>query len=113
MRVGNRTVVGGGSIVTQQGDDTVELNYGVLALKLVFEKADGDPSVVTGITGQLLSLRLLNFDNPFGITWASQVGLSPDGARKLHLAIHVQTIGAADSSKVTRLINYTFSEDGG
>jgi hypothetical protein len=108
MRAGAREIVGSGSIVTQMGDDLVELEYANLKFKLVFESVEGGkPQVVGKDDGGIITFTLTNTDNSLGTQWSSVVAAT--GEKALHLALYVFTLG--ESTKKVRLINYTFSEE--
>jgi hypothetical protein len=73
MRVGNREILSSGSIVTQYGDDSVEIDLAGLCFKLVFKSGEGKPSVAGEGDEKLLTLSFTNFDNPLGIAWSSEI----------------------------------------
>jgi hypothetical protein len=101
MRIGKREVVQNTTLVTQFGDDTVEVEIADLTFRLIFQAAEaGAAKVRAEGSGKLLSLYLTNFDNPLGSTWFSEVGTRDD--KKLFLALYISTIGSGE--KVTRLI---------
>lgn len=109
MRAGSREVVGTGTIVTLQGDDSVEIEYANLHYKLSFLSDASGQSKVTGAgTGPSLTLELINFDNPQGLWWSAQVGAV--SGKALFLALNVITFG--ETGKQWRKVNYTFSLEG-
>jgi hypothetical protein len=105
MRVGDREIVGSGTIVTLYGDDSVEIEHSDLSFKLIFESGDGEAEVKGEGQGKLLTLHFKNFDNVLGIAWSSEVGTIQN--KKLFLALYVHTLGEGD--KKNRLVNFTFS----
>jgi hypothetical protein len=108
MRVGSRDIVGSGSIVTQAGDDTVELEHANLRFKFVFESVDGaQPSVLGTDQANVLTFTFTNIESSLGMQWSAVVAAT--GEKALHLAVYIFTIG--EPKKKIRLINYTFSEE--
>jgi hypothetical protein len=109
MRVGGREVVGSGSLITHEGDSNAELQHGSLSFQLTFATQPGGQPLVEGTAvGKSLKLTLMNFDNPLGTGWSSEVGTV--GGKKLFLALYVSTIG--DPEKRQRSIMYTFTKGG-
>jgi hypothetical protein len=104
MRVGGRDIVVSGVIVTQHGDDSVEITVSDLVFKLEFREG-ALPVITATADGKVLTISLTGFDNPLGQGWHSHVGTYNN--RELFLAIYVATLGEA--SKTVRNISYTFS----
>lgn len=105
MRVGAREIVNSGTVVTQYGDDTIEIEIADLRFKFVFSGREGDPKVEAEGAGNLLTLHFTNFNNSLGIAWSSEVGTL--AGKKLFLAIYMLTLGEGDNLK--RAVNFTFS----
>jgi len=118
MRVGGRQVVLNGSVITLEGDREVEIEYANLRFKLNFVSSPGaaptasEPSITGAAVGPQYTFTLTNFSNPLGTSWNAVVATTPTSSgktKKLYLAIHVHAVGQGE--RVSRLINYTFSEE--
>jgi len=108
MRSGKREIAGGGSIVTEPGDESVEFEYQNLRFRLVFQTVEGkNPEVAGRDDAGTIVFDLTNFDNSIGTHFSTVVAATGDKA--LHLAIYVFVLG--EPSKKVRLINYTLSEE--
>lgn len=104
MRVGGRDVVLNGAIVTQPGDDSLDLELSNLRFRIIFTGGD-DNTVVGDAQGSLLTLRVSGFNNSLGTAWSSEVGTL--GGKRLYLSLYGFSLGDAD--KLVRLINFTFT----
>lgn len=105
MRVNGREIVETGVIVTQTGDETVEISYKDLKFTLVFIDDRQKLRVVGDGEGKNLTLQLGGFDNPLGSAWSAEVGTT--NSKKLILSLYTHAIG--EGSSIVRLINFTFS----
>jgi len=87
MRVGNREVVGSGSLVTHEDDETLEISYSNLNVKIIFEtKEEGTPKADVEADGNFLTLTLSNFDSSLGSTFNSQIGTIPGPPKRLYFS---------------------------
>jgi hypothetical protein len=116
MRVGKRQVVSSGSIITHEGDDSVEIEYANLQFKFVFVSGviagASEPSIMGSSIGLAYTFTLTNFNNPLGTSWNALVASTPSAfgkTKNLYLALHVQAVGQGE--RLSRLINYTLSEE--
>lgn len=108
MRVGAREIVGSGSVVTQAGDDSVEIEYANLRFRLVFKSVEGaNPEVVGTNDAGFAIFTFTNVENSLGMHWSAVVAATDE--KTLHLAAYIFTLG--DVGKRSRLISYTFSEE--
>jgi hypothetical protein len=110
MKVGNRDIVGNGTVVTQAGDAVVELTYSNLTYILVFEtntqSADA-ARIETKLGDRSLEIKLYNFDNSLGVGWFGHVGKI--ATKKLYLSLIIHALG--EGAGITRSIGYTFSTE--
>lgn len=106
MKIGNREVLGCGSIVTNNGDDRLEIEQSGLIFILIFESGEGEPKISGAGDGAKLTLTFTNFDNPLGLSWSGEVGKVSE--TKLFLALYVATLGEKPSQ--SRLVSFTFSK---
>ncbi len=101
-----RDVILTGSIVVPAGDSIV-IEIADLSFKIAFEStADKKPNLVGDVADKTSAIRLQNFDNPLGASWAGNVGFIEK--RYLHMAIFVHAL-TNDKNAVTRSVAYTFS----
>ena len=105
MKIGSREVLNAGTLVTEPGDDEVELSHGDLLFKLIFLPGTGDGTVAGEANGKTLTLKLTAFANPLGIAWNSEVGQI--GGRPLFLSLYVWAVG--ELGKEQRAISFTFT----
>jgi hypothetical protein len=107
VRVEGREITKSGTIVTQGGDNRIEIDYQDLQFVLIFAN-DGDELAVRAEgDGKVLTLRLEGFNNPLGSAWSAEVGTTSNG--KLILSLFTHSIGEGPS--IIRLVNFTISTE--
>lgn len=96
---GTAVLIGASSHVEVKIED---LRFGFLFV--VNSSISGQTVQQLGANDKLLTLGLVNFDSPLGISWESPVG-SFHG-KELRLALHVVTLGTIPTE--TRVFTYSF-----
>lgn len=115
ITVGGRKVIMSGAVVVPPGE-VVEITPlpGIVSprVRVVFERENSASYRMEGkVDGDLLTLRLFNFNNPIGIAplQALQIGKVDD--RILWLSYIVYSVGSDNAA--TRLFSYTISSSPG
>jgi hypothetical protein len=112
INVGGRDVVASGAVVLAPGE---ELEIGplpgvesALRVRIVFERQDASSYKMEGKQdGDLLTIRLFNFNNPIGIAPLQPVQIGKVGDRILLMSYIVHAVGSDKAA--TRLFSYTIS----
>src|SRR4051812_32816349 len=108
MRVGNREIISSGSVVTQQGDESIELSYQDLKFELHFATDGGEMRANIKGAGKSAAITFFNFDNALGTAWEAKLG-TLTGGRTLHFACFIHVIGKKGAQN--RLVSYTLSAE--
>jgi hypothetical protein len=108
-KVNDRDIVASGAVVIAPGEVLVlspsEIKRRVRIL-FVTEKAVGY-RINAGVEGDLITLSLINFDNPIGIAPLQAMPVGKLNGRDLFFAFAVHAIGSGTAA--TRVFSYTFS----
>ena|ERR1039458_9396587 len=103
--IGNREVIGGGSLVLGEDQLTFELHVENLTLEFIFIPGEGEMAVtpLPVDSPTRIKVELKNFDNPLGTTFVSDK-IGDLNGKALFLSLYIQ---AVKGKFVTRLVNYT------
>jgi hypothetical protein len=105
VKAGDREILLTGSLVAQEGDETLDIEFEDLSFHITFEKVAGSPvGSVMKTEGKTLIICLQNFDNVLGSAWFSDVGTTR--GKRLFLALYISIVGEKNP---IRFVSYTFS----
>ncbi|MQU69072.1 DUF6864 domain-containing function [Sinorhizobium meliloti] len=104
-RLGSNAIVNSGSFVLPGDATAFSLPFEDLRFKISFHYESGGTHniKVLGSTDKTVDIALVNFDNPLGVTWESQVA-SINGM-PLSLALNVVTISSPSGKP--RIVTYS------